>query len=112
MTNCIQIFTCTVSLNFIDFLDTNFQRQNYKFYRDKKMVEEIPTMVQWLETNRIPEGNSCGYCNQKDTSISSGMWAYQMSTTVYQKLIDRGWRRSGSYLYQTCLQKNIFFILI
>ncbi|KAJ3036344.1 Arginyl-tRNA--protein transferase 1 [Rhizophlyctis rosea] len=45
--------------------------------------------------------SSCGYCHSNaDTSISFGAWAYAMSCADYQALIDRGWRRSGKYLYK------------
>jgi arginine-tRNA-protein transferase len=51
----------------------------------------------------------CGYCHSGDnSSISFGVWAYTMSATQYQLMIDHGWyamnylrrRRSGKYLYK------------
>jgi len=56
----------------------------------------------------IPDGHGCGYCkdnegkkNKEGTgSKSHGMWAHQLSTKAYKLLIDRGWRRSGSYVYK------------
>ncbi|KFB47843.1 AGAP010373-PA-like protein [Anopheles sinensis] len=42
----------------------------------------------------------CGYCKQSDSCHSYGMWAYKLSCEDYQDLIDRGWRRSGSYCYK------------
>jgi len=55
----------------------------------------------------VPEPHECGYCKdengKKKGSTSNGIWAHEMSTNVYQKLIDRGWRRSGSYLYKPCM---------
>ncbi|KAG7562710.1 hypothetical protein FFLO_01870 [Filobasidium floriforme] len=62
---------------------------------------EIPTLLE-------PAGygsSSCGYCSppgersSSSTSKSYGMIAPQMSPRVYQQLIDRGWRRSGDYVY-------------
>ncbi|KAJ3037781.1 Arginyl-tRNA--protein transferase 1, partial [Rhizophlyctis rosea] len=51
--------------------------------------------------------SSCGYCHSKDdTSISFGAWAYAMSCRDYQDLIDRGWRRSGKYLYKPTLHET------
>ncbi|KAJ3010321.1 Arginyl-tRNA--protein transferase 1 [Thoreauomyces humboldtii] len=45
--------------------------------------------------------SSCGYCHSKtDSSHSVGLWAYELSPNDYQDLIDRGWRRSGKYLYK------------
>lgn len=45
--------------------------------------------------------NSCGYCKSKtDSSHALGIWAYTLTPTHYQLLLDRGWRRSGQYLYK------------
>lgn len=33
-----------------------------------------------------------------------GMWLHYSSVNDYQNLIDRGWRRSGSYGYKPLLQ--------
>ncbi|XP_015924898.1 arginyl-tRNA--protein transferase 1 isoform X3 [Parasteatoda tepidariorum] len=46
------------------------------------------------------EGHSCGYCKSSNTFYSNGMWAHTLTTTDYQNLIDRGWRRSGKYCYK------------
>ncbi|KNZ56613.1 arginyl-tRNA--protein transferase 1 [Puccinia sorghi] len=59
-----------------------------------------------------PLGDSasvCGYCHSgSDSSHAYGLWAHNLSPKVmshpcnrhvYQLLMDRGWRRSGSYLY-------------
>jgi arginine-tRNA-protein transferase len=34
------------------------------------------------------------------------MWAYMMSCQDYQDLIDRGWRRSGKYVYKPAVTKS------
>lgn len=58
----------------------------------------------------IGESNtSCGYCGQSDSSVSYGMHAEVLSVDAYQTLLDRGWRRSGKWLYRpnlrhTCCQ--------
>ena len=50
----------------------------------------------------------CGYCNSAagDTSVCHGVWARRLSVEDYQALLDRGWRRSGHFLYtmdpETC----------
>lgn len=33
------------------------------------------------------------------------MWAHTLTVQDYQNLIDRGWRRSGSYLYKPVMNK-------
>ncbi|KAJ3107563.1 hypothetical protein HDU97_003868 [Phlyctochytrium planicorne] len=40
------------------------------------------------------------YTQQAKTSKSFGMWGYRLNVRDYQALIDRGWRRSGQYLYK------------
>lgn len=53
-----------------------------------------------------PSGTTCGYCGplgERSATESSfkkaGLIASQLSCGVYQKMIDRGWRRSGTYCY-------------
>ncbi|CAF0861478.1 unnamed protein product [Brachionus calyciflorus] len=41
----------------------------------------------------------CGYCNENG-SVSTGMSSDSLRIEHYQKLIDRGWRRSGTYIYK------------
>ncbi|PWN42069.1 hypothetical protein IE81DRAFT_323894 [Ceraceosorus guamensis] len=49
--------------------------------------------------------STCGYCgapgkrSTTKSSVSYGIWAHTLTTKAYQELLDRGWRRSGSYLY-------------
>ncbi|KAJ8595281.1 hypothetical protein M405DRAFT_849733 [Rhizopogon salebrosus TDB-379] len=50
--------------------------------------------------------STCGYCGpsgERSTAETSfkkaGLIALQLSCEVYQKMIDRGWRRSGTYCY-------------
>ncbi|KAI9278374.1 arginine-tRNA-protein transferase, partial [Phascolomyces articulosus] len=51
--------------------------------------------------------HSCGYCHSSDdTSYTYGMWAHALTCEDYQTLIDRGWRRSGQYLYKPDLRKS------
>ncbi|KAL0094775.1 arginine-tRNA-protein transferase [Phycomyces blakesleeanus] len=48
----------------------------------------------------------CGYCHQKDTSHTFGIWAHVLTCEDYQTLIDHGWRRSGHYLYKPNLERS------
>ncbi|CUA70133.1 arginine-tRNA-protein transferase [Rhizoctonia solani] len=56
--------------------------------------------------------SSCGYCTKKDgsvrprTSHTVGMSPLHMSCSVYKRLLDRGWRRSGDYLYKPNLKDS------
>lgn len=45
------------------------------------------------------QSHSCGYC-QSGSSVSFGMTGRRLTAAHYQALLDRGWRRSGSYLYK------------
>uniref|UniRef100_A0A8C2Z6A6 Arginyl-tRNA--protein transferase 1 n=1 Tax=Cyclopterus lumpus TaxID=8103 RepID=A0A8C2Z6A6_CYCLU len=38
--------------------------------------------------------------------FSAGMWSHTMTVQDYQDLIDRGWRRSGKYVYKPKLDKT------
>ncbi|XP_063916965.1 arginyl-tRNA--protein transferase 1 isoform X2 [Zophobas morio] len=46
------------------------------------------------------EKHMCGYCKNARGNVSHGMWAKSLTVEDYQNLIDRGWRRSGSYCYK------------
>ncbi|CAH2054088.1 unnamed protein product [Thlaspi arvense] len=52
--------------------------------------------------------SSCGYCKSPTrSSITHGLWTESLTVSDYQALLDRGWRRSGCYIYkpemdQTC----------
>ncbi|KAL7749519.1 Arginyl-tRNA--protein transferase 1 [Sorochytrium milnesiophthora] len=54
--------------------------------------------------------SGCGYCGSRkageDTSHTYGAWAHFLTCEDYQALIDRGWRRSGHYMYQPNLLKS------
>lgn len=74
----------------------------------------VQAICEWFppETDGdVPEGHECGYCkdnegNKTKGSKSNGLWVHEMSTLVYQKMIDRGWRRSGSYCYKPCMAET------
>ncbi|XP_014599794.1 PREDICTED: arginyl-tRNA--protein transferase 1 isoform X1 [Polistes canadensis] len=52
------------------------------------------------------EVHACGYCKSPDTNFSHGMWAHYLTVHDYQNLIDRGWRRSGSYCYKPTMDQT------
>ncbi|KAK7305857.1 hypothetical protein VNO77_43769 [Canavalia gladiata] len=50
---------------------------------------------------------SCGYCRSpRHNSISHGMWAHSLTVYDYQDLLDRGWRRSGCFLYKPEMERT------
>ncbi|KAF9960777.1 Arginyl-tRNA--protein transferase 1 [Mortierella alpina] len=50
--------------------------------------------------------SSCGYCKSSAGSHTYGMSAHFVTCQDYQKLINRGWRRSGRYLYKPNLRDS------
>ncbi|XP_041462974.1 arginyl-tRNA--protein transferase 1-like isoform X2 [Lytechinus variegatus] len=60
------------------------------------------SIVEYLSEH---EGYRCGYCGSPDSNFSHGMWAHNLTCQDYQDLIDRGWRRSGKYVYKPTMDK-------
>uniref|UniRef100_A0A8C5I8L0 Arginyl-tRNA--protein transferase 1 n=1 Tax=Gouania willdenowi TaxID=441366 RepID=A0A8C5I8L0_GOUWI len=52
------------------------------------------------------DGYRCGYCKNPTGNFSHGMWSHTMTVQDYQDLIDRGWRRSGKYVYKPILKET------
>ncbi|XP_027315862.3 arginyl-tRNA--protein transferase 1 isoform X5 [Anas platyrhynchos] len=52
------------------------------------------------------QGGRCGYCASEQGKVSAGMWAHSMTVQDYQDLIDRGWRRSGKYVYKPIMNQT------
>ncbi|KAE8590141.1 hypothetical protein XENTR_v10017960 [Xenopus tropicalis] len=48
----------------------------------------------------------CGYCRLSGGKASHGMWAHTLTVQDYQDLIDRGWRRSGKYVYKPLMNQT------
>ncbi|XP_038677249.1 arginyl-tRNA--protein transferase 1 isoform X5 [Scyliorhinus canicula] len=59
-----------------------------------------------LEYFTEDDGYKCGYCKGASSNLSNGMWAHTMSVQDYQDLIDRGWRRSGMYVYKPAMNRT------
>ncbi|KAM9327162.1 arginyl-tRNA--protein transferase 1 [Gastrophryne carolinensis] len=52
------------------------------------------------------DGYTCGYCKSDTGNVSHGMWAHSLTVQDYQDLIDRGWRRSGKYVYKPLMSQT------
>ncbi|KAF9206336.1 Arginyl-tRNA--protein transferase 1 [Haplosporangium sp. Z 27] len=50
--------------------------------------------------------HSCGYCKSATGSHTYGMIAHLMTAKEYQRLINRGWRRSGRNIYKPNLRNS------
>ena len=59
------------------------------------------SIVQFLDLSTSP--NHCGYCKGSG-SLSQGMLLESLTVQDYQDLLDRGWRRSGRYVYKPCME--------
>ncbi|XP_066584197.1 arginyl-tRNA--protein transferase 1-like isoform X3 [Prorops nasuta] len=67
------------------------------------MAQQCYSIVQYYAEH---EKYKCGYCKSPDTNYSHGMWAHSLTVQDYQNLIDRGWRRSGSYCYKPTMDQT------
>lgn len=64
-------------------------------------MSQIFSIVEYYGCQKV---SSCGYCKTAKGHSNYGMWLHYSSVNDYQNLIDRGWRRSGSYGYKPLLQ--------
>ncbi|ELW69721.1 Arginyl-tRNA--protein transferase 1 [Tupaia chinensis] len=63
-------------------------------------------MASVVEYKGLKSGYHCGYCDSEEGKASCGMWAHSMTVQDYQDLIDRGWRRSGKYVYKPVMNQT------
>uniref|UniRef100_A0A8C3WRF0 Arginyl-tRNA--protein transferase 1 n=1 Tax=Catagonus wagneri TaxID=51154 RepID=A0A8C3WRF0_9CETA len=63
-------------------------------------------MASVVEYKGLRAGYHCGYCDSEEGKASCGMWAHSMTAQDYQDLIDRGWRRSGKYVYKPVMNQT------
>ncbi|XP_059421710.1 arginyl-tRNA--protein transferase 1-like isoform X1 [Carassius carassius] len=66
----------------------------------------IKEMYSIVELKGVKFGYRCGYCGNAGGKASYGMWSHTMTVQDYQDLIDRGWRRSGKYVYKPLMNKT------
>ncbi|XP_050469410.1 arginyl-tRNA--protein transferase 1 isoform X3 [Bombus huntii] len=52
------------------------------------------------------DGYKCGYCKSPNTNFSHGMGTHRLTVQDYQALVDRGWRRCGSYCYKSTMDQT------
>ncbi|XP_075113634.1 arginyl-tRNA--protein transferase 1 isoform X4 [Leptodactylus fuscus] len=63
-------------------------------------------MYSILEYRGLRADSACGYCRSRGGKASHGMWAHSLTVQDYQDLIDRGWRRSGKYVYKPLMSQT------
>ncbi|XP_069468063.1 arginyl-tRNA--protein transferase 1 isoform X3 [Ambystoma mexicanum] len=63
-------------------------------------------MASVAEYRGLREGRQCGYCGSSEGKAAHGMWAHSLTVQDYQDLVDRGWRRSGKYVYKPLMNQT------
>lgn len=53
-----------------------------------------------------PKPYKCGYCRSPDTSLTQGLLGYRMTCQDYQDLVDRGFQRSGRFVYRADMKRT------
>ncbi|EEB09860.1 Arginyl-tRNA--protein transferase, putative [Pediculus humanus corporis] len=67
------------------------------------MEDYCPSIVEYYSEQRK---NNCGYCSSKDGSHTYGLYAHRLTVEDYQNMIDRGWRRCGTYCYKSIMKNT------
>ncbi|XP_039599406.1 arginyl-tRNA--protein transferase 1 isoform X1 [Polypterus senegalus] len=80
--------------------------QQVSRYVSTTRVAVEATMRTVNEAKGLKSGYRCGYCGASNSKVSYGMWAHVMTVQDYQDLIDRGWRRSGKYVYKPVMNRT------
>lgn len=64
------------------------------------------SIVEYVYEPGGPGGYKCGYCKSPNTSYTQGVWGYRMSCLNFQRLVDRGFQRSGNFVYKPVMKKT------
>ena len=64
------------------------------------------SLVEYIYDAGGPKPYKCGYCRSPDTSLTQGLLGYRMTCRDYQDLVDRGFQRSGRYVYRADMKKT------
>ena len=74
--------------------------------KDEENTDEIEASIVEYFYERQVSGHKCGYCKSNDSFMTNGMWGHRLAGQDYQDLINRGWRRSGKYLYKPVMNRT------
>ena len=64
------------------------------------------SLVEFMYDAGGPKPYKCGYCRSPDTSLTQGLLGYRMTCRDFQDLVDRGFQRSGRYVYRADMKKT------
>ncbi len=65
--------------------------------------------VNYMHLPKKRKHDKCGYCKSQKPNPGSATWgigAPRLSVTDYQTMMDRGWRRCGTYIYKYDLEQS------
>ena len=69
-------------------------------------ADDIEASIAEYFYERQVSGHRCGYCKSEDSFVTNGMWGHRLAGQDYQDLVNRGWRRSGKYLYKPIMNRT------
>ena len=64
------------------------------------------SLVQSTHSASGPNPSRCGYCKSPNTFLVEAVWAFRMTCQDYQELVDRGFQRSGKYVYRPIMKET------
>lgn len=70
------------------------------------MGSEGDSIVEYLYELGGTRPYKCGYCKSPDTSFTRGVWGFKMTCRDYQVLVDRGFQRSGNFVYKPVMRQT------
>ena len=69
-------------------------------------TDDIEASIVEYFYERQVSGHKCGYCKSEEGFVTNGMWGHRLAGQDYQDLIERGWRRSGKYIYKPIMNRT------
>lgn len=71
--------------------------------KEQNMARQSYSIVEYYGEQ---DGYKCGYCKSPNTNFSHGMGTHRLTVQDYQALVDRGWRRCGTYCYKSTMDQT------
>ncbi|MGH0121692.1 UNVERIFIED_CONTAM: hypothetical protein FKN15_076288 [Acipenser sinensis] len=106
---CVEIDPVDTSTYYCELKDSTLNQtltvswELEKLQRVKMAASSTYSIVEYFGGE---DGYKCGYCKNENGNFSHGMWSHALTVQDYQDLIDRGWRRSGKYIYKPIMNQT------